>query len=997
MNAKALPIILLWLIPLTARAQDRPLPPQEAPKAMTLPKGFIATLFAGEPDVVQPIAFTFDDRGRLWVVECLSYPKWRNDRTGNDRIVVFEDTYGDGRFDKKTVVWDKGPNLSGIELGFGGVWLCSLPDLLFIPCDFNADVPKLGEPKTLLDGWDMKAQHNVFNSLTWGPDGWLYGCNGILSNSKVGKPGTPEKDRVPMSCGVWRYHPTRQVFEAFAHGTTNPWGLDFNEDGEMFITNCVIKHIWHVVPGAHFERMFGQDMNPHVYKLMPSIADHIHWGGGDWTSSRGGKGVHDSPGGGHAHTGCMVYLGDNWPDEYRGNVFMCNIHGNRINRDFLEPKGSTYVAKHGPDFMLANDPWFRGIAIKYGPDGGVFVTDWTDTGECHNYEVVDRTNGRVFKITYGKPKPWRGDVSKLSDVELVKLQTQKNEWFVQHARRLLQERAAAGRLDPMAINELRECAENRSAEQSLRLKALWSLHASGTWNLQKMSQDSWIWLDSVQRWKIRLCLDEFRQNGKALAALDIKSVLQLKSPLMKRTILSGLLWLPPSERLEHIPATRIGRIKEGTKEPLLDPKSCEDPYLPLLLWYCLEPEIVTNPVFAVDALEIVGAPFVRESIARRLTENVSVDSKGFEDLFDFIGVKANSVAAIDVLRGIQVGLAGHKRIPMPKAWPEAFKALRASPHEEVRERAMQLAVLFGDEKAIAELMRTLREPKAKPEKRIAALELLLQKQLPELLPAIRTLLDEPALRGAAIRGLASFNAADTPELILNHYPNLSDTEKPDAIQTLASRPSYALALLDAVEKGEVPRKDVSPFVARQILSLKNKETSEKLTKVWGTIRPASQQRTALTKKYRAILTEEALKKADRAKGRQVFAKTCASCHRLFDDGNSIGPDLTGSQRTNLDYILENVLDPSAVVAREYQVTVFELKNGRVLNGIIAQETERAVTVQTQNEKLVVPKEEIEARTPTNVSMMPEGLFDKLSDEEVRNLVAYLMGKNQVPK
>lgn len=299
-------LALLLTMASVARGQSDPVPPNRTAALMQVPDGFHVTLFAGEPDVVKPIAMTLDDRGRLWVVESHSYPKWiRDGKPGKDRILIFEDTKGTGHFDKGTVFLDNGTNLSGIALGFGGVWLCATPNFLFVPTKPGEDKPA-GPPEILLDGWSLDAQHNVFNTLVWGPDGWLYGCNGITATSKVGKPGTPDDKRVSFNCGVWRYHPTKRVFEVFAWGTTNPWGLDFDERGEMFITNCVIKHLFHVVQGGHYERMFGQDLNPHVYGLLQSCADHYHWAGGNWTTSRGGQGAHSDAGGGHAHAGCMI-------------------------------------------------------------------------------------------------------------------------------------------------------------------------------------------------------------------------------------------------------------------------------------------------------------------------------------------------------------------------------------------------------------------------------------------------------------------------------------------------------------------------------------------------------------------------------------------------------------------------------------------------------------------------------------------------------------------
>ncbi len=433
---------------------------------MTVPAGFNVTLFAGEPDVVQPIAFCTDDRGRLWVGECLSYPQWDQTGalTGPDRIIILEDTTGSGRFDKKTVFADNLANLSGFQLGFGGVYVCSTPHLLFYPCaDLNADHPRpSGPPQVLLDGWNVKtAEHNVFNRLTWAPDGWLWGLNGIQSKSNVGKPGTPDEQRTFFDCGVWRYHPITHAFEVVAWGTTNPWGLDFDDYGQGFITNCVINHLWHVIPGAHYQRMYGQGPgeDTFVYDQMKPCADHYHFIGA-WTDVRSGPNHNLDAGGGHAHVGAMVYLGDNWPDSYRNTIFMCNLHGNRVNNDLLEQHGSGYVGRHGKDFLLANDSWFRGIDLHYGPDGGVYLSDWTDTGECHNHVAVDRSNGRIYKITYGNnPKPAINlDVAGKSDAELVAMQLDKNDWFVQHARRLLEERFAAGKLDAGTRPACRRCS-----------------------------------------------------------------------------------------------------------------------------------------------------------------------------------------------------------------------------------------------------------------------------------------------------------------------------------------------------------------------------------------------------------------------------------------------------------------------------------------------------------------------------------------------------------
>ena len=254
-----------------------------------------------------------------------------------------------------------------------------------------------GAPQVVLDGFGISPEnyHNCANGLRWGPDGWLYGRCGASSPGRIGPPGTPDENRVPIFGGLWRYHPTRKVFETLCHGTTNPWGHDWDAHGELFFTNTVTGHLFHMIPGAHYTRSATIAVNRRVYEPIDTHADHLHWDTGrGWKDAD----VHDSLGGGHAHCGAMIYLADQWPKEYRGKLLTLNFHGRRINVERLEREGSGYVARHEPDMAFAEDKWFRGIDLNYGPDGAVYVLDWSDTGECHEHDGIHRRSGRVFRI-----------------------------------------------------------------------------------------------------------------------------------------------------------------------------------------------------------------------------------------------------------------------------------------------------------------------------------------------------------------------------------------------------------------------------------------------------------------------------------------------------------------------------------------------------------------------------------------------------------------------
>ncbi|MEK6247071.1 MAG: hypothetical protein N2C12_02760, partial [Planctomycetales bacterium] len=295
--------------------------------------------------------------------------------------------------------------------------------------------------------------------------------------SLVEHPGDAPDKRIELSCSIWRYHPIRQVFEMVADGTINPWGLDFDDHGQGFFTTSVVEHLWHLVPGAHYERWKNRGVhpNPYVYEAMSATSDHLHWASGTWDKAGRLAAGNQEQGGGHSHCDAMIYLGDRWPEQFRGTLFTSNIHGRRVNRDRLIRTDGSFQGVHADDFLIANDPWFRAVSMEYGPDGDVYITDWSDNGECHDRDGVHRTSGRIYKVTWGAPIHVNVDLNKASNQQLVEYQLHHNDWFVRHARRILQERSAEGQ-DMSAVHaELRRMFLTHT-DVTRKLRALWALY-----------------------------------------------------------------------------------------------------------------------------------------------------------------------------------------------------------------------------------------------------------------------------------------------------------------------------------------------------------------------------------------------------------------------------------------------------------------------------------------------------------------------------------------
>ena len=359
---------------LIPHAQDRPpgpaLSPSEAIAKMTVPPGFRVELVASEPEIVNPVAMTFDERGRIWITESLEYPR-RSPGPGRDRIKVLEDTDGDGKADKFTV-FAEGLNIpSGIAVGSGGVWVANAPDILFLQ-DTDGD-GKADKTEVVVTGFGRFDTHELPNSLTWGPDGWLYGWNGVFNPARVEHRGKVHE----FTCAIFRIHPKTRDFEVFCEGVSNPWGIAFNEVGDAFASACVIDHLWHLTETGYYHRQ-GGPYPPFTWKLE-SIVDHQHQKA--------------------AYCGITYFDSASYPEKYRGKLYMGNIHGNGINVDRLEKDGSTYLGKTEGDFLLANDAWFMPVVQKTGPDGSLYVLDWYDRYHC--YQDANRDPAGIDRLKGG--------------------------------------------------------------------------------------------------------------------------------------------------------------------------------------------------------------------------------------------------------------------------------------------------------------------------------------------------------------------------------------------------------------------------------------------------------------------------------------------------------------------------------------------------------------------------------------------------------------------
>lgn len=383
--------------------------------------------------------------------------------------------------------------------------------------------------------------------------------------------------------------------------------------------------------------------------------------------------------------------------------------------------------------------------------------------------------------------------------------------------------------------------------------------------------------------------------------------------------------------------------------------------------------------------------FLGLPVASRAAED---SNDGLAALVELLGSNDDPQFQLDVLKGMSDGLKGRREVKMPAGWTKVAEKLAKSPDEHVRQLAQSLSVTFGSASALAALRDTLLNANAGPAARSNALVSLLQAKDAKLPAALQSLLKDPLMRAGALRGLAAYDDPKTPAAILDIYPTLSPLEKKDALNTLVSRDGYARPLLAAVAEKKIPSKDLTADILRQLRNLKDPQINAQVAQSFGVARETEGDKLKEVARFKKLIAEKGY--GDARRGRAVFSRICQQCHTLFGEGGKIAPDITGSNRPDLDYILQNVIDPNAVIPNDYRTSNIETKDDRSITGIVTKQDDNAITVMTANETLVLPRNELKSVTQTELSMMPEGLLQAMTETEVRDLLAYLRSPAQVP-
>jgi putative heme-binding domain-containing protein len=924
---------------------------------MTVPEGFSVELVAAEPNIVNPVSMTFDERGRIWITESLEYPR-HDAGPGRDRIKVLESTKGDGVYDRITIFAD-GLNIpSGIAVGHGGVWVANAPDILFYR--EGRDGKAAGKPEVVVTGFGRLDTHELPNSLTWGPDGWLYGLNGVFNPSLVKQNGKEFR----FTCALFRIHPRTREFQLFCEGTSNPWGIAWDTEGSAFVSACVIDHLWHLTETGYYHRQ-GGPYPPFVWKLG-SIVQHRHQKA--------------------AYCGLHFFDSDAYPPEYREKLYMGNIHGNCINCDELTRAGATYLAKPRPDFLTAHDPWFMPVVQKTGPDGCLYILDWYDRYHCYqdarrDPAGIDRDRGRLYRVRYrNTPRAGRFDLAQETDEQLLRRLHHPNVFFRDLAQRLLSERGT-----PEVCNRLSRLIFDGAAPRKTRLHALWALVSIGT-------------LDAGNHLRLLEHQDPAFRAWGVRAAGNARTV-----PAAIRDKIVALAADPaPDVQLQVAIAAR--KLAGVDPVPVLVRvlSACgDDRLIPPIVWANLQPfleEHAQDFLGLVEKADLMASPGLLATVPRALDRLLASQRPNVDVACRLVALLSQRHAdccghCLQTLSArLQAGeIAGDHRRQIAERLTAILRPnLKEKPDCRLSLEACVLATLLHDAEGLKMAQQILAHRESASADRLRILSALIAVGRTPFTEIDRILRSQGSvqLRGEVLATLAQAADERVASVVLACYPGLEPELQPRAIELLTQRTVWARQLLDSVARKKVPANALNVNQVQKLLALKDAELTKIVSGVWGTLRAErNPEREQVVASMRAFLQKTP---GDPQAGAVVFKNLCAQCHRMHGAGQDVGPDLTLNGRSSFEQLLSNVFDPSLVIGTGYQATIVITKRDKVLTGLVVEDTPQRVVLKQQGGKLEsIPRAEVDEVSMSKVSLMPEGLEKQLKPQEIADLFAFL--------
>ena len=979
---------------------------------MSLPADLQVQLVASEPMIAQPVCIEFDDLGRLWVMQYLQYPnpaglkrsvvdRWSRttyDRVpepppygpkGADRITILEDTDGDGRADKAHD-FVNGLNLAnGLAFGHGGVFVLNVPYLLFYPDTNGDDIPD-GDPIVCLTGFGMEDAHSIANSLTWGPDGWLYGCQGSTVTAHI--------RGIEFQQGIWRYHPLTHEFELFCEGGGNSWGLDFDDEGELiYSTNLGPYRNLHGVQGAYYWKSFGKHgalHNPYAFGYF----DHI---------------PHTNFTGGHVTDGGIIYQGTNLPSRFQNRYICGDLLGHGVQWHEMYRWGSTFTSSHGGYLLEANDKWFASTDVTMSPDGAVYVADWYDQRTAHPDPDADwdRSNGRIYRISAKGTKPAPApDLRKFSTPQLLALLGDRNDWLVRKARRVL-----ADRRDSEAILPLRTLVLE-TQNNHLALEALWALYVSGGFNEAFAAKALDHRYAPIRKWAVRFLGDE-KHVSAALARRLTELANSDPDVRVRMQLASSAQRVPANQALPIVQAQLLRGVDGG------------DPFVPLLLWWAVERHAVsalpdveaffTSPAAWESALvrDVILERLMRRWIAEgtpatynacaRLPGNardydwqirlLTALDQGFHDrpveavAFGTGGLFAKTETV--AVRTNTVRTQIERVTPALSALLDFYWRYSTRTHDPA---LIRVVARTGNPAAAREAREILADTAAKPELRLNLIQLLGELGDPSDAERLLKLVGEApeTLQLAALDALPNFDVPTLAAELLQRYGKLGDRVKGRARQVLLSRKPWAADILHAVDAGQLLATDFAVEQLRVVALHEDKELNDLVRKHWGKMSGGTAEEKLA--EMRRLNNDLNVGPGDPARGHEIFTKICGVCHTMFGEGGKIGPDLTTANRADREFLLGSIVDPSAAIRKEFLGYEVETKDERVVSGVIVDQSSGNITLGiVTGERVVIPQAQVTAMRESTVSIMPEGLVKPLKPQELRDLFSFLQSANKV--